>query len=287
MQTTFLNYRKWPSDLFGVVIATADGRLFTAGNVDYVFSIQSVAKPFTAALVMHQRGSQALQQMIGVEPTGFPFNSIEAIALEPQRSSNPLVNAGAIAAVSMLEAKTPESRYKMIEDWLSQFAGTKLSLLKDIYQSEAANNQGNRAIAALLNKYERIYADPQEAVDVYTRVCSIGVDAKQLAIMGATLANNGVNPITKVRVLEKQYVPKLLAVMTMAGFYNESGLWAYNTGLPAKTGVGGGIVAVIPGKMSIVGFSPRLNQAGNSVRASKAIEFIASELGANIFNAAP
>jgi glutaminase len=276
---------KVPADLFGVAIVTVDGRVYTAGDTDYRFSIQSVSKPFTAALVMQQQGTEALQQRIGVEPTGFPFNSIEAIALQPQRSNNPLVNAGAIAAVSMVKAPNAEAKYRLIEDWLGAFAGERLSLMPDIYASEAATNQGNRAIAALLAKYERIYADPAESVDVYTRQCSIGVSAKQLAVMGATLANGGVNPVTRQRVLDARHVPKLLAVMTMAGFYDEAGLWAYQAGLPAKTGVGGGIVAVVPGRMAIVGFSPRLNKAGNSIRATRAIEHIATALDANVFGA--
>lgn len=276
-----------PSELFGVVIVTADGKTYAAGDVDYVFAIESVSKPFTAALVMKQLGMDALQKQIGVEPTGFPFNSIEAIALQPQRSSNPLVNAGAIATVSMVRAPDPDAKYRMIEDWLGAFAGTRLGMLEDVYRSEAATNQGNRAIAALLAKYGRIYADPLESVDVYTRQCSIGVTAKQLAVMGATLANGGVNPLTGSRVIDAQLVPKLLAIMMAAGFYDESGLWAIQAGLPGKTGVGGGIVAVVPGRMAIVGFSPRLNKAGNSIRASRAIQHIAEELGVNLFAAVP
>ncbi len=274
-----------PSELYGVAIVTVDGRAYVAGDVEYAFSIQSVSKPFTAALVMQQRGAEALQKQIGVEPTGFPFNAIEAIALQPQRSGNPLVNAGAIAAVSMVEAPDAEAKYRLIEGWYGDFAGQKLTMLSEIYKSEAATNRGNRAIAALLAKYGRIYADPVESVDVYTRQCAIGVNARQLAVMGATLANGGVNPLTGKRVLDSTHVPKLLAIMTMAGFYDESGLWAYRAGLPAKTGVGGGIVAVVPGRMAIVGFSPRLNQAGNSIRATRAIEYIAGELGVSVFGA--
>ena len=274
---------KVPADLFGVAIVTVDGRVYTAGDVNHTFSIQSVSKPFTAALVMQQQGAETIQKQIGVEATGFPFNSIEAIALQPQRSSNPLVNAGAIAAVSLVKAGNAETKYRMIEDWYGAFAGEKLSMLDDIYRSEAATNQGNRAIAALLNKYGRIYADPTESVDVYTRQCSVGVTARQLAVMGATLANGGVNPVTRQRVLDARYVPKTLAIMSTAGFYDESGLWAFTAGLPAKTGVGGGIVAVVPGQMAIVGFSPRLNPAGNSIRATRAIEYIAGELGVSMF----
>src|SRR5262249_7794407 len=159
----------------------------------------------------------------------------------------------------------------------------KLSVIEEVYRSEAATNQRNRAHAYILAAADRIYSDPMEAVDVYTRQCSIGVTAKQLAVMGATLANGGVNPITGGRVVDTQYVPKGLAIMMTAGFYNQSGLWAYTAGLPAKTGVGGGIVAVVPGKLAIVGFSPRLNEAGNSVRAMKAIEYISDQLGVNLF----
>ncbi len=272
-----------PSELFGLAIVTVDGKLITAGDVDYPFSIQSVSKPFTMALVMEEQGLDAVFEKIGVEPTGMPFNSIIAIELNPRRSINPLVNAGAIAAVSMLEAKSPEERWKKILDGYSAYAGEPLKLIDEVYVSEAKTNYRNRAIANLLYAYNRVYCDPMEATDVYTKQCSVGVTARQLAVMGATLANGGVNPRTGKRVLRRDYVDEVLAVMLMAGFYDESGEWAYRTGLPAKTGVGGGIVAVVPGKMAIVGFSPRLNEAGNSVRAMRAIDYIAEKLKDNIF----
>lgn len=276
-----------PSGLFGLAIATVDGRLYTAGDASHTFSIQSVSKPFTAALVMQQHDAATLRDKIGVEPTGFPFNSIEALALLPQRPSNPLVNAGAIAAVSLVNANNTRTKYAVIEDWFSDLAGEPLHMMPEVYRSEAGSNQGNRAITALLVKYDRLYDDAEATLDVYTRQCAIGVTARQLAWMGATLANNGVNPRTDRRVLDPALVPKVLALMTMAGFYDESGHWAFTTGLPAKTGVGGGIVAIVPGKMAIAGFSPPLDKAGNSVRAALAIEFIANALGANIFSAAP
>ena len=155
--------------------------------------------------------------------------------------------------------------------------------MENIYKSEAESNLGNRALAALLLKYGRIYSDTEESVDVYTKQCSVGVNAVQLAMMGATLANNGVNPKTGKYVVQPEIIPQILAVMLTCGFYDESGLWAFNTGLPGKTGVGGGILAVVPGKMAIVGFSPPLNEAGNSVRASLAIQYIANQLNLNIF----
>jgi len=274
---------KVPSELFGVVIVTAAGEVYAAGDVDYAFSIQSVSKPFTAALVMEEQGDQAIKDKIGVEPTGLKFNSILATQIIPEVSVNPLVNSGAIASVSMVQAKSADERFNKILDFFNALSGAKLSVIDSVYKSEAATNQRNRAHGYILAASERIYSDPMEAVDVYTKQCSIGVTAKQLGIMGATLANKGVNPVTKAKVIEAKYVPKVLAIMMMAGFYNESGAWAYATGLPAKTGVGGGIVAIVPGQMAIVGFSPRVNDAGNSVRAGRAINYIVNELGLNLF----
>ncbi|TYT75928.1 glutaminase A [Desulfobotulus mexicanus] len=275
---------KIPSELFGLALVTVDGRVFVAGDADYVFSIQSVSKPFTAALVLQEYDApEILVERIGVEPTGLPFNSVLAVELHASRSVNPLVNAGAMAAVSLVPAEDKTERFLKIKQFYEAMAGQKLKVIKEVYRSEAATNQSNRAIANLLKKYGRIYADPEEALDVYTRQCAIGVSARVLAMMGATLANGGVNPISKKQVLEARYVPKVLALMLTAGFYDESGRWAYEVGLPAKTGVGGGIVAVVPGEMAVAAFSPRLNQAGNSVRAMRAIEYVSQRLGLGLF----
>ncbi|MFC1765045.1 glutaminase A [Planctomycetota bacterium] len=276
-----------PSDLFGVIIATRDGKIYSAGDIDYEFSIQSVSKPFTAALVMQQQGPQAIAEKIGVEPTGLPFNSKIALELLKQRSVNPSVNAGAIAAVSMVQASSEEDRWQQVMQNLCDFAGRDLTLMQEVYDSEYSTAWSNRAIANLLFNYERLYSEPEEALVVYTKQCSVGVSAKDLAIMGATLANQGLNPITQKRVLAAEHVPELLAVMAMTGFYDESGIWQYTAGLPAKTGVGGGILAVVPGKFSIVAFSPRLNEAGNSIRAMNAIHNIAGELGVSLYGANP
>jgi len=278
-----------PSELFGVVIVDAsDGKVYAAGDTDYKFSIQSVSKPFTAALVMAQQGPQAIREKIGVEPTGLPFNSRMAIELYPeQRSVNPLVNAGAIAAVSLVQATSEQDRWNKIIDNFNGYAGTTLTVLEDVYDSEYETAFGNRAIANLLFNYGRLYSDPEEAMRVYTRECSVGVSAKDLGMMGATLANGGVNPVTDRRMLPAEHVPELLAVMATAGFYDESGEWMYTAGLPAKTGVGGGIVAVVPGRFAIAAFSPRLNEAGNSIRSLNAIRDIAGELGVGVFGANP
>jgi glutaminase len=278
-----------PSDLFAVVIVDGtDGKVYAAGDSDYKFSIQSVSKPFTAALVMAQQGPQAIRDKIGVEPTGLPFNSRMAIELYPeQRSVNPLVNAGAIAAVSLVQATSEEDRWNKIIDNFNGYAGTSLTVLEEVYDSEYETAFGNRAIANLLFNYGRLYSDPEEAMRVYTRECSVGVSAKDLGMMGATLANGGVNPVTDRRMLPAEHVPELLAIMATAGFYDESGEWMYSAGLPAKTGVGGGIVAVVPGRFAIAAFSPRLNEAGNSIRSLNAIRDIAGELGVGVFGANP
>lgn len=276
-----------PSDLFGIVIVTRDGDVFSVGDVDYRFSIQSVSKPFTAALIMAQQGPEAVRDKIGVEPTGLPFNSKIAIELYPDRSVNPMVNAGAIAAVSLVEADSEEARWNLVHDNLEGFAGGELPVLEEVYTSEYETAWSNRAIANLLFNYERLYADPEETLRVYIRQCSVGINARDLAIMGATLANGGVNPISGRRMLPAEHVPELLAIMAAAGFYDESGEWMFSAGLPSKTGVGGGVVAVVPGEFAIAAFSPRLNEAGNSVRAMRAIRRIAGQLGVGLFGSNP
>jgi glutaminase len=274
---------KVPSQLFGITIVTADGQVISVGDVNYAFSIQSCSKVFTLALALQESGDATVLEKINVEPTGEAFNSIRAIEEGDGRADNPFVNAGAIATVSLIKAKSAQERWDKILGTYIKFAGEKLTVLDDIYTSEAATNFRNRGIAHVLFNSNHLYAEPLECTDVYTKQCSVGVTCKQLAVMGGTLANHGVNPVTKERCLDAKYVKKVLAVMTMAGFYDGSGAWAWNAGLPAKTGVGGGVVAVVPGRMAIVGFSPPLDQFGNSVRAQKAIQYIAEQLGANIF----
>ena len=272
-----------PSNLFAVVIVTTDGHVYSAGDSGYAFSIQSCSKVFTLAEVMQESGAEAVQKKIGVEPTGQPFNSVTALGMFNNRAVNPMVNAGAMATVSMVKANNPEERWGKILANQSKFAGEPLHLIDAVYKSESDTNFRNRGIAWILYNNENLFCNPPEATDVYTKECSIGVTAKQLAVMGATLANDGVNPITHDRCLDSECVPRVLAVMMMAGFYDESGAWAYNAGLPAKTGVGGGIFAVVPGRMAIVGFAPPLNEAGNSIRATEAIEYIVNALNVNLF----
>jgi glutaminase len=273
-----------PSELFGVVIVTKDGKIYQTGDTDYVFAIESTSKPFNAAMVMREQGPEAIKDKIGVEPTGLPFNSKMAIELYEARSVNPLVNAGAIAQVSLVEADSEDERWSKVLGNLSDFAGAELELMDEVFKSEYETSWSNRAIANLLYNYERLYSDPEEALRVYTKMCSVGVTAEQLGVMGATLANGGTNPVTGKRLLPAEDVPELLAIMLTAGFYDESGAWSFSAGLPAKTGVGGGVVAVVPGEMAIAAFSPRLDEAGNSVRAQNAIKYIADELNLSIFD---
>ena len=272
------------SKLYGVVAITTDGQMVSDGDINQAFSIQSISKVFSLALAMEELGPDQVFAKIGSEPTGRPFNSVEAVADMPTHTGNPFVNAGAIATVSLIQAPSADAKWEKILNFYSKAAGEKLSLLEDVYKSEAETNTGNRALAALLLKYERIYADPLESVDVYTKQCSVGVTAKQLAVMGATLANGGVNPITHEQVLKKENVPEILAAMTVAGLYDGSGGWAWHVGLPAKSGVGGDIVAVVPGKGAIAVFAPPLDEAGNSVKAQKTISYVADKLGINLFS---
>ena len=274
------------SKLFGIAIVTADNQVLTLGDVNYSFSIQSISKVFTLALAMEELGPDKVFQQIGSEPTGRPFNSVPAVVDMPTHTGNPLVNAGAIATMSLISGKDANEKWNKILAFYSKAAGEKLTLIEEVYKSEAATNAGNKALSMLLAKYERIYADPFESVDIYTKQCSVGVNASQLARMGATLANNGINPATREQVIKREHVPYLLATMTMAGLYDSSGYWAWHVGLPAKSGVGGGIVAIVPGKGAIAVFAPPLDEAGNSVKAQKVIEYVANKLDFNLYSPA-
>lgn len=272
------------SKLFGVAVVSTDNQVFELGDVKYSFSIQSISKVYTLALAMEELGHDKVFQRIGSEPTGRAFNSVLAVVDMATHTGNPLVNAGAIATTSLISGNSEDEKWNKILDFYSKVAGEKLVLIDEVYKSEAATNAGNKALSMLLAKYERIYADPFESVDIYTKQCSVGVNATQLARMGAVLANNGKNPATGEQVIKVEDVPFILSTMTMAGLYDSSGSWAWHVGLPAKSGVGGGIVAVVPGKGAIAVFAPRLDEAGNSVKAQKVIEFVADKLDYNLFS---
>jgi glutaminase len=272
------------SKLFGVAVVTTDNQVFTLGDVNYSFSIQSISKVFTLALAMEELGPDKVFEKVGSEPTGRPFNSPLAVVDMPTHTGNPLVNAGAIATTSLISGRNAEDKWNKILNFYSKAAGDKLVLIDEVYKSEAATNTGNKALSMLLAKYDRIYANPFESVDIYTKQCSVGVNAAQLARMGATLANNGVNPVTGEQVIKREDIPHILSTMTMAGLYDGSGGWAWHVGLPAKSGVGGGIVAVVPGKGAIAVFAPPLDEAGNSVKAQEVIEYVAQKLSYNLYS---
>src|SRR6201981_45895 len=275
---------KVDSKLFGIAVVTTDNQVLTLGDVNYSFSIQSISKVFTLALAMEELGPNKVFEKMGSEPTGRAFNSPLAVVDMPTHTGNPLVNAGAIATTSLVSGRDAEEKWNKILDFYGKAAGDKLVLIDEVYKSEAATNTGNKALSMLLAKYDRIYADPFESVDIYTKQCSVGVNAVQLARMGATLANNGVNPVTGVQVIKREDIPHILSTMTVAGLYDGSGGWAWHVGLPAKSGVGGGIVAIAPGKGAIAVFAPPLDGAGNSVKAQEVIEYVAQKLNYNLYS---
>lgn len=267
--------------IYGIALVTADGKLYTVGDVQSEVSIQSISKVFTMAKVIEEQGPDAIASNMGVDATGQAFNSIVAIEQYKGSEMNAMVNPGAITTTSMVSGKSRDQIWKKILDYYGQFAGRKLSVDKEVFQSEAATNQRNQAIGRLMFAYGHIKSDPDRATDIYTEQCSVAVNARDLATMAATLANGGKNPVTGKQVLDAKYVPNVLAVMATAGLYDESGKWLYATGLPAKSGVGGGLLAVSPGKFGIAVVSPPLDAAGNSVRAQKAIADISNALGGN------
>ncbi len=238
---------------------------------------------FTAALAMEQVGPRAFHRKVGADPTGEAFNSVLALELHNDRPMSPMVNAGAMTQPAWSRPPTQMTAGPILEIQ-SLFAGRPISVSEQIVASERATNFQNRAIAWLLLCGGYMYCEPMEAVDIYTLQCSTLVTTVDLAIMGATLANGGVNPVTAKRVIAKANVAPVLALMAMEGLYTASGDWAYTVGLPAKSGVGGGLVAVSPGKLAIAAYSPPLDQAGNSVRAQAAITQIAHTLELGLFN---
>lgn len=278
---------KVDSELFGIALVTPDGRVFEKGDVKKEFSIQSISKVFTMSQVLSESGEKAIVDSVGVDATGDVFNSIVAVEKFKGHRMNPFVNPGAIATTSMVKGKTPEEVWNKIISMYNSFAGRDLKVLDDVYKSESETNQRNQAIGKLMNAYGLIKEKPEQATDIYTRQCSVGVTAKDLAIMAATLANGGYNPVTKRQVIDRKHVKKILAVMATAGLYDTTGEWLFMTGLPAKSGVGGGVIAISPGKFGIAAFSPRLDEAGNSVRAQKAIDYISDKLGGNPYDSVP
>ena len=269
--------------LFGVCVAAVDGRVHAAGDADAPFTIMSVAKPFTFALVCDALGPDDVQRRVGVNATGLPFNSLAAVEQAEGGRTNPMVNPGAIATASYAPGASADEQWRFVRDGLSAFAGRELELDDEVLASASATNHRNRELAAALGRRGGLGCEPEEAVDLYTRQSCLSVTARDLAGMGATLADGGVNPVTGERVVSADACRYTLAVMTTAGLYETSGDWLYDVGLPGKSGIGGGIVTVSPGKGGLGTFSPPLDEAGNSVRGQLTARFLSRRLGLDLF----
>ena len=276
-----------PRELFGVCVVGTNGEVYAVGDAEHEFSIMSVSKPFVFALVCQAIGADQARQKLGANATGLPFDSLSAVERSRDGRTNPMVNAGAIAATSLIPGATADAKWQFIYDGLSQFVGRPLLLNEEVYASATATNFRNQSIARLLQSFERIYFDPAQATDLYTRQCALNVSARDLAVMGATLADGGVNPITKARVVDPTVCHFVLAVMTTAGLYETSGDWLYDVGLPGKSGIGGGIVTVSPGKGGLGTFAPPLDAAGNSVKGQLVAKYLAQRLGMDLFVSKP
>jgi glutaminase len=274
-------------EAFGVAVAGVHGRVFAIGDAEQEFTIQSISKLFVFALVCNTLGPVEARRKLGVNSTGLPFDSVMGIELNEDRTMNPMVNAGALATTSLVPGGSPEEKFAHIVAALSVFAGRPLAVDEEVYASEAATNDRNRGIAHLLNGYGRLYCDPDVATDIYTRQCSLRVSARDLAVMGATLADGGVNPLTGVRAISSGSCRRVLPVLATAGLYERSGDWLYDVGLPGKSGVSGGLVTVSPGKGGVGTFSPPLDEAGNSVRGQRMTTYLSERLGLNLFASSP
>ncbi|MEA1262458.1 MULTISPECIES: glutaminase A [unclassified Microbacterium] len=274
-------------ELFGLVVIDVGGGRHDAGDALHPFSIQSISKMFVYALAIQEHGHERVRDIVGVNNTGLAFNSVMAVELNDGHPMNPMVNAGAIATTALMPGRTAVEQWERVREGLSAFAGRPLSLDGVVYASEAQTNDRNRALGRLLRSYGRLEGDPDEVVDVYTRQCALAVTAHDLAVMGATLADGGVNPVSGERVVSEEVCRDTLAVVASTGLYERSGDWLFEIGLPAKSGVSGGVVAVAPGKGAVAGFSPRLDEAGNSIRSQMAIGYLSRVLGLNLFASAP
>lgn len=272
-------------NLFGISVCLLDGRMIEVGDTRYRFGIESVSKVYTAILVLRQYGAEKLFSMIGADATGLPFNSIIAILLENDHPSTPLVNAGAITACSMVNPMgDADKKWAAIVENITQLSGSAPDLIEELYRSESETNFNNRSIVWLLKNYNRIYDDPDLSLDLYTRQCSLGITAEQLSVCGATIANRGVNPKTGRSVFDASFSPQITSLIATVGFYEHTGDWLYTSGIPAKTGVGGGVMGVLPGIMGISAFAPPIDESGNSVKAQLAIKHIMNKLGLSVFS---
>ena len=267
---------------FAISLATMDGEIYSTGDFAQQFTIQSISKPFVFATALADRGLEFVTGRVGVEPSGDAFNSI---SLNPKTGAplNPMINAGAIAAASLVDGDSPDGQWSRIHSSLSAFAGRDLALDVDVYRSESGTGHRNRAIAWMLKNFGIIDGDPMGSLENYFRQCSLLVDCRDLALMAATLANGGVHPVTRRRALAGEQVERVLSVMATCGMYDFAGSWLYEIGMPAKSGVGGGIISVLPGRFGIGIFSPPLDAKGNSVRGIEVCRHLSRDFGLHVF----
>ena len=272
-------------ELFGISLTLSDGSTFAVGDTEYKFGIESVSKVLTAILILKQYGTSEVLRLIGADATGLPFNSIFAILLEHDQPSTPLVNAGAISACSLVKPQGDSwGKWEAIINNFTDLCGSEAQVIDELYKSESETNFNNRSIAWLLRNYNRIYDDVPMSLALYTRQCSVGITARQLGVCAATIANGGVNPVTKKEVFISELAPKITTLIATVGFYQKTGDWLYTSGIPAKSGVGGGVLAVLPGVFGIASFAPPLDEAGNSVRAQAAVKTVMEKLGLGVFS---
>jgi glutaminase len=276
-----------PAHLFGICVVGVNGSVHAAGDSDHEFTIMSVSKPLVFALVCQLLGPQEARNKIGVNATGRAFNSIVAIEQSPDGRTNPMVNSGAIAATSLAAGSSSAEKWAFLYEGLCRFAGRELALDKEVYSSAMETNFRNRDIARALHSFGRIFCDPDQAVELYTRQCSLCVTAQDLAVMGATLADGGVNPISGDRVVDAAVCHYALAAMATAGMYETSGDWLYDIGLPGKSGISGGMVTVSPGKGGLGSFAPPIDPTGNSIKGQQAARFLSQRLGLDLFASRP
>lgn len=274
-------------ELFGISVVGIDGAAHEAGDATHPFTIMSVSKPFVFALVCQQLGPDETRRRLGVNATGRPFNSAAAVDESVDGRTNPMVNPGALATTSLVPGDSAEAKWAFLLDGLSRFAGRPLALDEEVLQSALATNARNRGLAWLLHGMDRLGANADLVTELYTRQCSLAVSARDLAVMGATLADGGVNPITRTRVVDASVCRHTLAVMTVAGMYETSGDWLYDVGVPGKSGISGGIVAIAPGKGAVSTFAPLLDAAGNSVKGQLVARDLSAGLGLSLFASAP
>lgn len=273
------------SSLFGIAVTMMDGEVISVGDSEYKFGIESISKVATALLAMSQHSADEVLAKIGADATGLPFNSIMAMLIENEHPSTPLVNAGAISACSMIEPQgSLDGKWAAIMGFMKSLTASELIVIDELYKSECETNFNNKAIAWLLKNYDRIYDDPDLSLDLYTRQCSVGITTQQLSTMAATIANSGMNPISQELVYKPNLSAHMISMMATSGMYERTGDWMFSTGVPAKSGVAGAIMGVAPGVMGIAAFSPALDETGNSVRAQKALAYVANRLNLNLYS---